>query len=124
MLAISLHRFQKLITLFLSLILITLLLTHAFLRFFYEEWKADKYPSKNDSTRSVGRKLVPFYPTFSPEVPAYLKLDEKPSLCHRARLRFDLCRNNSSLHVRKLSNSAARNFCPGFTDCRRHILLD
>src|SRR5690348_8693422 len=28
------------------------------------------YPSKHDSTRSVGRKLVPFYSTFSPK--AYL----------------------------------------------------
>jgi hypothetical protein len=96
----------------------------AFVGYFYEQWKAGKYPSKNDSTRSVGSKLVPFYSTFNPKVPPYLKWDEKPSLCHRARFRFDLCRNNASLHGRKLSNSAACDFCTGFTDCRRHILLD
>jgi hypothetical protein len=98
---------------------------NAFLNLFFSKWVSGGFPSKNqrDNATSVGKRLVPFYSSFSPKLPPYLKLDSKPSVCHRARLRFDLAKNNASLQSRDLVNSAACIYCPDSTDSRDHILL-
>jgi hypothetical protein len=98
--------------------------TSLFLNFFYDQWKSGAFPyRKKASPTSVGKKLLPFYADFSPTVPPYLRFDSKPTVCHRARLRFDLAKNNASLQSRGLSNSAACLYCPDATDTREHILL-
>jgi hypothetical protein len=98
--------------------------TSLFLNFFYDQWKSGAFPyRKKASPTSVGKKLLPFYADFSPTVPPYLRFDSKPTVCHRARLRFDLAKNNASLQSRGLSNSAACLYCPDVTDTREHILL-
>jgi hypothetical protein len=71
-----------------------------------------------------GKYLLQLYRTpIAPRLPTYIRIEQKPLVLIRAKLRFDLTMLNSSAHSRCAVNNAACPHCPTKTETRNHVLL-